>query len=202
MSWWFGILLAILAYLLGSVSFGYVVARAVAGIDIRNYGSGNVGATNTWRTLGWKAGLIAFFGDFAKGALAAWLGKTWGGAAWGVMLGIAAVLGHTYPVFLQFKGGKAVATGGGVLFALNPVITLLLLGFWGGLLFWSGYVSLASLIAAASAPLLLLAFEPSWAVRIFGIIGASLVIWRHRSNIQRLREGTENRIKYRWKRRG
>lgn len=194
MNWWLGIILVIASYVLGSVAFGYVVARAVAGIDIRNYGSGNVGATNTWRTLGWKAGLIAFAGDFAKGAVAAWLGKLWGGPAWGVVLGIAAVLGHTYPVFLQFKGGKAVATGGGVLFALNPAITLLALGIWGAILYISGYVSLASLIAAACTPFLLLMFEPSWAVRIFGIIGASIVIWRHRSNIQRLRTGTENRI--------
>ncbi|MDA8234317.1 MAG: glycerol-3-phosphate 1-O-acyltransferase PlsY [Clostridia bacterium] len=184
----------VVSYLLGSISFGYLVAKYWKGIDIRQFGSGNIGTTNVFRTLGPTAGVMVFLGDFLKGAAGAWLGL-WAGTEWiGVLAGFAAMAGHSYPVFLNFKGGKVIATGVGVLFALDYTVALLALVIFALILFLYRYVSLASIIAAGSVPVLLIAFREPIPYIVFGLIGASFAIYKHKANIQRLRTGTEPRI--------
>lgn len=188
-------LIALLAgYLLGSVSFGYLVARYWKQVDIRTLGSGNIGATNVYRNLGPVPGLIVFAGDFLKGTLAAYIGLTLGSQVLGVIGGIAALVGHSWPVFLGFRGGKVVSTGAGIIFAFNPLLALLVFLVWYIVMKISSYVSLASLVAAAALPLLMLLFSASAPFLIFGLIGSALVIFKHIPNIKRLLAGTEHKV--------
>ncbi len=188
------VFILLFAYLLGSISFGYIVAKRWASIDIRQYGSGNIGMTNIWRVMGWQAGMLVFIGDAGKGVLAAWLGKYFGGDTLAVMAGFAVMAGHTYPLFLNFKGGKAVATGVGVLGALSIKVTLFALALWLVTVGVTKYVSLASILAAVSVPMLLFALDNPLPHLLFGIIGAAFVIYKHIPNIKRLRDGTEYKI--------
>lgn len=188
-------LLALLTgYLLGSISFGYLVARYWKRVDIRTLGSGNIGATNVYRNLGPLPGIVVFAGDFLKGALAAYLGLALGGQVLGVVGGIAAVVGHSWPVFLGFRGGKVISTGAGILFAFNPLLAFLVFLVWYIVMKISGYVSLASLAAAVAIPLLMLLFKVSSAFLIFGLIGSTLAIYKHIPNIKRLLAGTEQKV--------
>jgi len=183
----------VVSYLLGSISFGYLLAKYWKGIDIRQFGSGNVGTTNVFRTLGPVPGIMVFLGDFLKGTVGAWLGL-WAGSEWtGVLAGFAAMAGHSYPVFLNFKGGKVIATGVGVLFALDYKAALIALAIWAVVLFLFRYVSLASIIAAGSVPVMLMIFREPIPFIVFGLLGAGFAIYKHRPNIQRLRAGTEPR---------
>jgi acyl phosphate:glycerol-3-phosphate acyltransferase len=205
----------LLSYLVGSIPGSVSVGKLFYRVDLREHGSGNAGATNTFRVLGWKAGVIATIIDVGKGLLAAGLIATLridelpGGLGfWSVdsvlplVAGIFAVLGHMYPVWAGFKGGKGANTSAGVLFALSPVSMIIALAIFALVLFSSRYVSLASLAATASFPI-------SVAIRkyVFGIdsldaslvflslIMAGAIFYAHRSNIQRLRSGTESRVK-------
>ncbi|MHB8170550.1 MAG: glycerol-3-phosphate 1-O-acyltransferase PlsY [Thermincolia bacterium] len=188
------LLVLVLSYLLGSISFGYLVAKYWKGIDIRQFGSGNIGTTNVFRTLGPTVGVMVFLGDFLKGAAGAWLGL-WAGSEWiGVLAGFTAMAGHSYPLFLNFKGGKVIATGAGVLFALDYGIALIALVIFALMLFLFRYVSLASITAAASVPILLIIFREPIPYIVFGLVGASFAIFKHKANIQRLRGGTEPRV--------
>ncbi|MFM7150985.1 MAG: glycerol-3-phosphate 1-O-acyltransferase PlsY [Gemmataceae bacterium] len=196
------------AYLLGSVPFGYAIARS-RGVNILQQGSGNIGATNVGRILGKKWGILVFLLDFCKGALPVLLAKQlrfsevethlWPNTL-PVLAGIAAFLGHLFPVFLGFKGGKGVATGAGVIAILVPLWTLAALASWGLTLWWSRYVSLASLVAAVVLLALQLTATPQpWStenrvISLFCLIATMLVFLRHGSNIQRLIRGTENRL--------
>ncbi|MBI4458875.1 MAG: glycerol-3-phosphate 1-O-acyltransferase PlsY [Acidobacteria bacterium] len=196
---WNLLLVAALAYLLGSVPFGYLLYRLLHGSDIRAAGSGNIGATNVLRTSGVAAGLATFVLDAAKGYVAVALCAAFVGDApeWRSVAAVAVILGHIFPLFLQFRGGKGVATAFGAFLALAPsavlialVVFLMVVSVW-------RYVSLASLVAAAVFPLVLLAFGESSFTLTAAFIGSALLIVRHRSNIRRLLQGTENRITFR-----
>jgi acyl-phosphate glycerol 3-phosphate acyltransferase len=190
------------AYLVGAIPFGYLVARA-RGVDITALGSGNIGATNVGRVLGKRLGILVFVLDFAKGTLPAGVARYLAGSAEDavpVAAALAAVLGHMFPVYLHFKGGKGVATGAGVVFVLLPLPALGALLTWIALVSASGYVSLASLgaaamlclgrVFAASAPF----GSEHWILTAFCFLAAGLVVVRHHANIGRLFRGTENRL--------
>lgn len=184
----------VFSYLIGSISFGYLVGKYIGKIDIRRFGSGNVGTTNIWRTLGWKAGVIAFLGDAFKGMLAALVGLRFGGEGLAVLAGIMALIGHTYSIFLSFKGGKAVATGLGIITVLMPMVALGAFLLWVTILYLTKYVSLASIVAACSLPIMALVLSEPWQYLIFCLFGAIFVFYKHLPNIKRLRSGQEFKI--------
>lgn len=198
---WIQVLFLLAAYLLGAVPFAYLIARA-RGVDLRRVGSGNIGATNVSRALGRAWGVLAFLLDAAKGWLPAALfplGARAAGAApadlFGVGCGVAAVVGHIWPVFLGFRGGKGVATSAGMLLGVAPWAALAGLGVWLVVFRLSRYVSLASLAAAVVAPAVSWARPHEsaalpWTLTALG----GLTILRHRANIVRLCRGTENRF--------
>jgi glycerol-3-phosphate acyltransferase PlsY len=180
-----------LGYLLGSIPTGFILG-AWSGVDVRKSGSGNVGATNVARVVGKRQGLYTLFADVAKGWLPVFVGLQLGlGIAMAAAVAVAAFLGHLFPIFLKFKGGKGVATALGVFIALAPLGTLILMILFGGVMFLSRTVSLASMIAAAAAPAVFWCFSYNIAVVAAGAVLALIIILRHRSNIQRLLAGTE-----------
>lgn len=188
------ILILLVSYLLGSVSSGLFIGKLFYKVDIREHGSHNTGTTNAWRVLGPKAGIATFLFDFLKGALAyslaSWLNLDWNP----FIFGLAAILGHTYPIFTGFKGGKAVATSGGVAFAYNPLF--LFFNFpiiFGVVLYLTSTVSIASLTAAASAFIISL-FLKDWILIIMTAFMLIFIFYRHKDNIKRIKDGTENII--------
>ncbi|MDO4905566.1 MAG: glycerol-3-phosphate 1-O-acyltransferase PlsY [Lautropia sp.] len=187
------------AYLIGSVSFAVLVSRMMGLADPHSYGSGNPGATNVLRTGNRKAALYTLLGDVGKGVvavlLARWLAPTLGLSQLAIMgVGLAAFLGHLYPVFHRFAGGKGVATAAGVLLALNPLHGLAVLATWLVVARVSRYSSLAALTAAAMAPIYWGLFYGIDASTLTVLIMSLLLIWRHRSNIGNLLEGKESKI--------
>lgn len=188
-------LLIALGYLLGSLPWGYWVPRLFAGVDIRTLGSGNTGATNVWRTLGFKLGLTVALLDIGKGLAAALLGRWLGDDLVGVLAGVAAMVGHWRPVFTGFsRGGKTVATTGGVGLAVAPLATLAATGVWIAFFVATRYASIASMAAAAALPLFAALFGASWPVIAFTGGAALAIVVLHRTNIVRLTRGTENRF--------
>jgi glycerol-3-phosphate acyltransferase PlsY len=200
------ILITIVSYLIGSIPSGYLVAK-FQGIDIRQHGSKNIGATNVLRVMGKKWGYLVFFCDAFKGFLAVWLSiglSGFGGmdsTVAGVMAAILCILGHNYTFWLGFKGGKGVATSGGVIIALFPLMIVLTVALiWVVVFYLSKYVSLASISAAISLPVSLVLLKPwikignFWVLILFAILAAGLALWRHRTNITRLLNGTESRF--------
>lgn len=194
------LLIALGAFLLGSVPTGYLVARA-KGVDIRRHGSGNIGATNVFRTLGRPLGILVFFVDALKGFAAVWLAEKFGGGSdWaGIIAAVAVIAGHNYTPWLGFKGGKGIATSAGVLLALTPWTVLFAALAWLVFFQTTRYVSVASIAASVAVPISVGALW--WAgaggsAPLFGfaLVISALAIWRHRSNIRRLREGTEPRF--------
>jgi acyl phosphate:glycerol-3-phosphate acyltransferase len=183
--------LIVLAYLLGSVPTGYIIG-SFAGVDVRRAGSGNVGATNVARVLGKQRGALTLAIDVGKGWLAVFLALQVGvSLLWVVLAGTAVFLGHLYPIFLRFDGGKGVATALGVFLALAPQAVLVLLVIFAAVIGASRIVSLGSLSAALAAPMVFWLFDfPAMVVAMVGFI-AVMTAWRHRSNIQRLFAGTE-----------
>ena len=197
-----GLLLVAVGYLLGSLPWGLWLPRLTRGIDVRTLGSGNIGATNVWRTLGFKLGLAVALLDIAKGAAAALLGRWLGDDLIGVLAGCAAMAGHWRPFFLRFaRGGKIVATTGGVGLAVAPLATLSAGGLWIVIFLVTRYASLASMISAASLPLFALLFDASWPVLAFTAGGAVAIVLLHRANIARLLHGQENKMQLRRARR-
>lgn len=192
------------AYLLGSIPTAVWVSRLFHGIDIREHGSGNAGATNVIRVLGWKTGIPVLLVDVAKGWLASSLPVVFNLDAGGssdminlqILCGIAAITGHVYPVFAGFRGGKGVGTTVGVLLALNPLLTLLCLGLFIAVLLITGYVSVSSMSFGIAFPLFLFTLfgTPSVIFKIFSVIMAVLLIFTHRSNIRRLMKGEESKF--------
>jgi acyl phosphate:glycerol-3-phosphate acyltransferase len=185
-------------YLLGSMPFGYWIVLLVKGEDIRKVGSGNIGASNVWRTYGRWMGIPIVLLDVAKGFVPALVGALLVGELTAVVAGGAAMLGHWRPLFLRFqKGGKTVATAGGALLGVAPLLGL------GGLVVWiatfllTRYASVASMVAACSLPVLALAFGQPWPVLVFTAAVAVAVVVLHRGNIARLRTGTESRFRLR-----
>jgi glycerol-3-phosphate acyltransferase PlsY len=183
--------LILFAYLVGSIPTGYIVGSLV-GVDVRKVGSGNIGATNVARVLGKRQGLLTLIADAAKGFVpmfvAAQLNLSLTATAF---VGVAAFLGHVYPIFLRFKGGKGVATALGVFLAVAPVVTLILIAIFAVVVLSSRIVSLSSMIAAAAAPVILWLFSYSLALIGMSAFLAMMIIVRHRDNIQRLFAGTE-----------
>ena len=193
------ILIVIVAgYLLGSISTGVVLSRLFAKTDIRSQGSGNAGTTNMLRVLGRKMALLTFIGDMLKGIIAVFIGKWLIGGELGGLLGVVgAVLGHYYPLYFGFKGGKGIATSFGSLLFVFPVQALLAFAVFLILVALTHYVSVGSVAAAITLPLLIVITrfqEPTlWIITV--CIGAS-VIWRHRANIKRLMTHTENKLDF------
>lgn len=188
-------ILPIIAYILGSIPFGLIVGKIGYGIDIREHGSGNLGGTNTFRTLGVKAGLIVTIADILKGTLAASLPFWFGSDLHPLFVGMFAVIGHVYPLFAKFKGGKAVATSGGVLLFYSPLLFVAMLACFFICLYLSKYVSLSSIITGIFAFTLALFKGDLPLIVVVGFL-AGFVIWRHRANIQRIMNKTEPKIKW------
>jgi glycerol-3-phosphate acyltransferase PlsY len=188
-------LLILTGYLLGSMPWGYWLPRILTGVNIRNVGSGNTGAANVWRTLGFKIGLSVALLDMAKGLAAALLGVWLGDELVGLLAGIAALVGHWRPLFIGFaRGGKIVATTGGVALALAPLATLAASSVWIIAFLATRYTSVASLLAAATLPLFAVLFGASWLVVAFAAGAAVAIFLLHRGNIARLLRRTENRF--------
>jgi glycerol-3-phosphate acyltransferase PlsY len=189
------VLLILSGYLLGSMPWGYWLPRIVTGVNIRKLGSGNIGAANVWRTQGFKLGLSVALLDVAKGFAAVLLGVWLGNELIGLLAGIAALIGHWRPLFIGFgRGGKIVATTGGVALALAPLATLAVGAVWIVTFLVTRYTSVASLLAAATLPLFAILFGASWLVVAFTAGAAVAIFGLHRANIARLLNRTENRF--------
>ncbi len=201
------LLILVEAYLVGSIPFGYLLVKFVftKGEDIRHYGSGATGATNVSRLAGLKGAVLTYVFDVAKGAvavlIAGWLSQDhlwWMGAA-----GIMAILGHIFPVWIGFRGGKGVATGVGAYLLLAPYAVLSALALWGLIVYWKRYVSLGSILATASVPLFVLVWDGGIfsrptsdidALLVATVIGCAIIIAAHHENIKRLLAGVEDKM--------
>jgi len=193
-----------LAYLIGSIPTALIISRRFFGIDIREYGSGNMGANNTFRVLGSRFGAIVMCMDILKGMLAVslfnflpyYLGNEWHRTNLMVGLGLAAVLGHIFPIFADFKGGKGVATLFGMILAMQPVIAAFCVGVFLLVLFLTRYVSLSSILAGIALPVSVLWIwnDEVTIYRIFAVLVALLIILTHQKNIAKLLRGNESRI--------
>lgn len=190
------IVLVALAYLMGSLPTALLVVRAVTGGDVRSTGSGNVGGTNALRAAGWRVGAAVTLVDIAKGAIPVWLMRWYNpSSGWVAAAMVAVVIGHCFPVWLKFKGGKGVATGIGAFLVIAPLSTLAAFGLWLVILLVFRRVSLASMVASASFPLILKLVDAPDAVTLSAVSAAAVVIIvRHTSNIKRLLAGTEPTI--------
>jgi glycerol-3-phosphate acyltransferase PlsY len=192
-------LAALAGYLLGSVSFSIILSRLRYRDDIRRHGSGNAGMTNTLRTYGKLPAVLVLAGDALKGVLAAWIGWKLGGTAGAYIAGLLAVVGHMFPLYFGFKGGKGVATAAGVILGTCPPVLLMLLVVFLLVVALSRYVSLGSVtVAVCYLPAMLwYTREAGFSLRpdlVCPLLMAALVIWAHRSNIRRLLSGTENKL--------
>jgi len=191
-----------IAYLIGSIPTAYIFGRLLKGIDIRQYGSGNIGATNVFRVIGRFPGILVLFIDIMKGFVCAtyvanlfmYISPVTRPQLYSVLAGLAAIAGHNWTLFLRFRGGKGVATSAGVVIGLIPKI------FWLGFLVWciifsvTGFISLASIVASVSIPLFTLVFGAPTEIVIFMSILCLVIVYKHRSNIKRLQKGEEKRI--------
>ena len=193
------ILLLLLAYILGAIPSGLIIGKLFYNKDIRNYGSGNLGATNTFRTLGNKAGFVVSIMDVLKGSLAVLLPVLFGTDAINpLFLGVIAVIGHMYPIFAGFRGGKAVATSAGVMLAHNPLLILFMAFLFFGTLKLTKYVSLSSIVTVIAAFLYTiidyLVFKGSLQTIYFVLILGIFIVFRHRSNIKRIQQKIEPKV--------
>lgn len=184
----------IAGYLIGSVPFSYIVGRLWAGIDIRRCGSGNVGMTNVWRNAGPAAGITALVLDLGKGMLAVWLARQYGNELVVALAGISVLVGHSWPVFLGFKGGKLVATGVGVMTAISPTVGITAMLIWIVVTGVTRYVSVGSITAVVLIPFLMLANHLEPPFLILGGFAAIFAVYKHIPNIKRLLAGTEPRV--------
>lgn len=185
----------VLAYLIGSIPSGLILGKLVWHTDLRQYGSKNIGATNAWRVIGKPAGITVFLCDLFKGMLGVLIAGAMAASPLSMILGgIAAIVGHSASVFLKFKGGKGVATGLGVILLLMPKVTVVVFIVWVLITVLTRYVSLASVTGAVLVPILAFVFDYGWMYVTFGILVGGFVVYRHKSNIERLLNGTENKI--------
>ena len=184
-----------IAYLMGDIPFGYLLVKLTTGRDVRASGSGNIGATNVLRTTGRAAGVATLLLDIGKGYLAVWLeGRLTGGnVSWMGAAALAVMIGHSYPVFLRFRGGKAVAAFVGAYLCMAPLPLAAVLVVFVVMTAWTRHISLGSLVAAATFPLAIWLIEhPPATVVVTAILSGALIVYRHRENIVRLRAGTES----------
>ena len=185
----------ILGYLLGSIPSGWLAGRWLKGIDLRELGSGSTGATNVLRQVGKGPALVVFLIDVGKGAAAVLLARAFGQSDWiQVLAGLTALAGHIWPVWLNFKGGKAVATGFGMFLGLAWPVGLASFGVFLLTLWLFRIVSLSSVLAAVSLPLLMIRFSGIGSYILIALVAMGLVLWRHRSNLSRILEGSEPKI--------
>ena len=190
------VIVLVCSYLIGSIPNGLILGKLIWHVDLREHGSKNIGATNAWRTLGKLPGFTIFFMDLLKGMIGVYLGLILVGTSIAMIAGgILAIVGHSASIFLRFKGGKGVATGLGVLIMLMPTVSVCVFFIWLVIVMISKYVSLGSIVAAAFVPILAYIFNLSLSFIIFGIVAAIFVIYRHKTNIVRLLQGNENKIK-------
>jgi glycerol-3-phosphate acyltransferase PlsY len=191
------IFILIVIYLIAAVPTGIVLARVMGYEDVRDKGSGNIGATNVYRVAGKLAGVLTLAGDILKGFLPLLACKTWL-APTSAQLGIAcamAIVGHCYPVYLKFRGGKGIATALGIFLVMSPIAVLGAAIVFGITVAATRFISLGSVLAAMSAPLLVLMLNQPQPIFLATLFIAALIVWRHRSNIKRLMDGSEDRFK-------
>lgn len=189
----------VVAYLLGAIPFAFIAGRA-RGIDLRTVGSGNLGAANVFRTLGKRAGIAVMVADIGKGVVAVVIARLISDDPWPAVAAGAAMAGHVFPVWLRFKGGKGVATGGGAVIALMPLAALILVGFWVLVVAVSRYTSLGSVLGSAAATPVVWAMGYPTSSVVFTAVASGAVLVLHRANIARLLAGRENRIELRRRR--
>jgi glycerol-3-phosphate acyltransferase PlsY len=193
------ILAAAIAYVLGAVPFGYLLVKWKTGSDVRASGSGNIGATNVLRTTGRAAGVATLLLDVAKGYLAVWIaGRLSGGdQAIESLAALAVMMGHAYPVFLKFKGGKAVASFVGAFLCASPVALVAVLVVFTVVVAWTRHISMGSIVGAVTFPLAVwLIQKPGPAMMAASLVAGGFIIYKHKSNIERLRAGTENKFTF------
>ena len=188
------IIISMLSYVLGNFSTAYFIAKLYAGIDIRKYGSGNAGATNALRTLGKKAGVIALFGDILKGLIAVLIGSFIAGEDGQILAGLFVIIGHNWPAFLNFKGGKGIATTIGVMAAINPYIVAGIVPVGVLIIVITKYVSLASILGMIVFPIIMLLIKQPVKLVVFSFLLSIMAVYRHKSNIHKLLTGTENKL--------
>ena len=189
------VLILLFCYVLGAIPNGLIFGKLIWKKDLRNYGSHNIGATNAWRVIGAKAGLLIFLLDFLKGALSVMLAEiVFDDALIMIVAGLLAIIGHSFSIFLKLRGGKGVATGLGVIAMLMPKVTAIVFLLW--LIFFAvtRYVSVASIAAATATPILAFAFDEPTEFIVLGLAAAVFIIFRHKENISRLKKGRENRF--------
>ncbi len=193
------IIFILIAYLLGSIPFALIVGKVGYKLDIREHGSGNLGATNAFRVLGKKAGIIVTLADILKGTIATLVpllaGLFYDIEVSRLLIGIFAVLGHTYPIFAKFKGGKAVATSGGIILGVNPLLFLAIMATFLLTLYLFKYVSLASMVTGVVATIICL-FLNDWLLFLMVFSLTLFVLYRHKDNIKRIKNKTEPKIKW------
>ena len=184
------------SYLIGSVSPALIISNAVARKDIRNYGSGNAGTTNMVRTFGWQMGMGTFLLDIAKGVLCVLAGRYLAGSPGLLIAGICVVVGHNWPVYYGFKGGKGIATTMGVLFIITPAITGITLAAAVVIILVTRYVSVASIVGTISIAVVSCFLEQDIYIKIATVVLAALAVFGHRANIKRLIHGEENKLSF------
>ena len=189
------LLTSVIAYLVGSIPSGLILGKLFWHTDLRKYGSHNIGGTNAWRTLGKVPGIIVFLADSLKGQAGVLLGLSLVGTPLAAVIGgLLAIVGHSFSLFLRLHGGKGVATSLGVLTMLMGNVTLIVFVLWFTIVYMTRYVSLGSVVAGVLTPILAALFAYPMEYIVFTVIAALLVIVRHRENIKRLMNGTENKI--------
>lgn len=188
------VLFAIIAYLLGSIPSALVVGKLGYKIDIREHGSGNLGATNTFRVLGIKAGIVVTLTDILKGTVATLIPLLVDADVYRLVIGLFAVVGHTYPIFARFKGGKAVATSGGIILGVSPLLFISVVSAFLLTLYLSKYVSLSSIITGVVTVVVAVLLQEDIGLILVSCVLAIFVSYRHKDNIKRIRNGTEPKI--------
>jgi glycerol-3-phosphate acyltransferase PlsY len=192
-----GIFIALFGYLLGSLPTGLILAKLFSKVDPRKKGSKNIGATNIFRTAGKALGVLTLVGDLLKGAIPVWVAVQWGESdLWIAASGLTPLLGHVFPIFLGFKGGKGVATALGVYLVISPIAVLIEFIIFAGIVWKWRFISLGSITCATTIPILLAFFRSDSQVYfVLSVVIAALILYRHQSNISRLLQGTENKWK-------
>ena len=194
------VIVLIVAYLIGGVPFGYLIVKLRTGRDVRDFGSGNIGATNVLRTTGRAAGIVTLLLDIAKAVLAVWIADrfTYGDPLWTSAAALAVMAGHAFPIYLKFQGGKAVASFIGAFLYLTPAPLLAVLLIFAVTVAVSKFISLGSVVAAGLFPFgVWLILHPPYPVLLASLIAGAFIVYRHKANLQRIRAGNENVFRFR-----
>lgn len=188
------VLVSVIAYFLGNFATAYLVSKAAGKIDIREYGSGNAGSTNVLRVLGAKPAALAFLGDALKGSAAVLIGGYIGGSYGEIIAGIFVIIGHNWPIVLNFKGGKGIATTIGLMMPIDPIMVILIVITGVTIILTTRYVSLGSIVGMSIYPIAMIITHKPTEYIIFSLVLTAIAIFRHRTNIKRLIKGTESKL--------